>query len=524
MQKGPSLHALVQSLTKSEKRYFKRLVEFGTGKKVTNSTLLFDVLEGMKEYDEALLEKQLLKIGLKKQLPVYQTLLFEQIMRSLRMTREKEDLKWKVRKDLTDIAILFERKLYDECFKKVNAALRICQAMSFLGYLQELQGWRYKLMIQRYSSPMDEAFRKNQLDKLENARRSVIDAKAEIAEAYTRRMLRKASYRQNPKWEEELRLAMQDLEAAPPSRHENFPAWMKWVRAKANWTYLAGDFAKAARQYAEVLSALESIESSLNQYSDLYLSILNNYLNCCQLANRLGDYWEKLTKLERLPLKRHQTRSMFRMTAFSQQILYSIHYRPFAQTRELIGSFARWLAENPKEIPTGRLLVTSYNVVSAFFLQGQFQEANEWLNRILNTSDKSERIDIRRFARLFQLVIHYELGNHNLIEYLLPATRRFLNRGGSIDKMDRLLITFFQAKLGQVRVAPDDADLALLQRGITNLQQLKKQDQPFGIGELRYWVESKVQGITIRECFEANAAVFRAQQGQKGPGQIGPRQ
>ena len=41
------------------------------------------------------------------------------------------------------------------------------------------------------------------------------------------------------------------------------------------------------------------------------------------------------------------------------------------------------------------------------------------------------RRDLYNFARIFNLIIHYELGNNDLLEYVIKSTARQLNKGDS---------------------------------------------------------------------------------------------
>ena len=51
-----------------------------------------------------------------------------------------------------------------------------------------------------------------------------------------------------------------------------------------------------------------------------------------------------------------------------------------------------------------------------------------WLNKVLNDNEPTLRQDIFTYARLFNLVVHYELGNFDLLEYIVRSTQRFLNK------------------------------------------------------------------------------------------------
>lgn len=162
MAKGFATHQLVHSFSKAEKRYFKRLVAFGAGRKESNATQLFDYLLSSPEYDEKKLLEHFQGHSIAEQLPVLISKLFDQLMRVLRMTRSHEDKIWVIRKELTDIAILFERKLYPECLKKVNKAIKICKKFENQTYLLELHGWKYRLMVQKGNKGMGAMIQENQ--------------------------------------------------------------------------------------------------------------------------------------------------------------------------------------------------------------------------------------------------------------------------------------------------------------------------------------------------------------------------
>ena len=60
---------------------------------------------------------------------------------------------------------------------------------------------------------------------------------------------------------------------------------------------------------------------------------------------------------------------------------------------------------------------------------------------ILNDNEKVLRQDLYAYARLINLLIHYELGNFDLIEYLIKSTQRFLNKKNRDFEVEKLIIT-----------------------------------------------------------------------------------
>ena len=63
-----------------------------------------------------------------------------------------------------------------------------------------------------------------------------------------------------------------------------------------------------------------------------------------------------------------------------------------------------------------RLLFT-YNMAYANFGSGDYRTALRYINEVLNDNEKPLRQDIYSFARIFNLIIHFELENFDFLEY-----------------------------------------------------------------------------------------------------------
>ena len=80
------LFQLIKSLSRNEKGYFKKytLLYSAQPESANNYTRLFDVIDGMDEYDEIALKKQFTGEKFINQLPVTKNYLYNSILKSLR--------------------------------------------------------------------------------------------------------------------------------------------------------------------------------------------------------------------------------------------------------------------------------------------------------------------------------------------------------------------------------------------------------------------------------------------------------
>ena len=73
-----------------------------------------------------------------------------------------------------------------------------------------------------------------------------------------------------------------------------------------------------------------------------------------------------------------------------------------------------------------------------------YKNALKWVNKILNDNEQILRQDIYSFAKLFNLILHYELNNYDLLDYITKSTLRFLKKSEKNYKSDLVLIKYLK--------------------------------------------------------------------------------
>ena len=112
----PHLHSLINSLTKSEKRYFKLNAAISK----TNKTLikLFDILERNRSIDKKILIKKL-NLKSKQNLAVADTRLQGLILKHLRGFHANTTQSIELNNLIIEIEILYNKRLFKNCQKLI---------------------------------------------------------------------------------------------------------------------------------------------------------------------------------------------------------------------------------------------------------------------------------------------------------------------------------------------------------------------------------------------------------------------
>lgn len=102
------------------------------------------------------------------------------------------------------------------------------------------------------------------------------------------------------------------------------------------------------------------------------------------------------------------------------------------------------LSKYSSEIPMVLRVVLLYNTARFWFIDRNFENALRVINKLINEIPPSFKQDLYDFSRLFQLIIHLELGNFDLLEDTVEATYRFMKGRKSIFEVETAIFKFLR--------------------------------------------------------------------------------
>jgi len=141
----------------------------------------------------------------------------------------------------------------------------------------------------------------------------------------------------------------------------------------------------------------------------------------------------------------------------------------------------------------------------AYFGIGEYREALKYINEVLNDNEKMLRQDIYSFSRIFNLIIHFELNNHDFLEYDMKSTARYLNKHEKDYEVEKL---FMKEMKTLSRIDRENDRKVVFQKFNEKLNALLKIDRENVILEyfdLRSWIISKLDKTNFSEAIKSNA-------------------
>ena len=157
-------------------------------------------------------------------------------------------------------------------------------------------------------------------------------------------------------------------------------------------------------------------------------------------------------------------------------------------------------------------LIMYYKIACLYFGDGNFNEATKWLYLINNTEVDDIREDVHSFARIINLICHFEMGHMDVIPYYLRSTYRYLAKKDDLQQFQHYILKFIK------QLDRNMTQVALIEQ-FKNLrdQLLTLVDSPYEKRAFIYfdiisWLESKIQGESVGTIIKAKAQILIGKQ------------
>lgn len=439
MKTTDDLFELIHTMDAHEKGYFKKYAQLhGSG--TSNHLRLFDALNRQTEYDEAQLLKKFRGDKLSGNLAVAKYYLYELVLKSLRAYRENNSVLMQVNALIENTETLFMKGMYAQGMKMLNKCAELCSQIDEPVKLLEVQTWQRKFIggmsAHNTEQDMDTSIRESQ------------DTLARI-EDYT--TLRKLYYKTN--WlirknmglyqghiQPTLHEIMSHVLVADETRAQGFHQKLTLYNIHNVYHYLRGDHESAYGYMVKIVDLWETHASIRAQNTELYIAGLNNYVNACIFTGKTDELKRQLDNVDRIAV--HGLGQKAKL--FENVSLWKINYGIMAgDARYLLTHTAdmeEGLQRYEGRIHEARPLVINNAIALTYFFNGEMEKTLHKINTVLAMKKIDMRHDIQAGLRIVNLFVHYELGNEDMLEHTLRATKRYLESRDYLTEYSKLVM------------------------------------------------------------------------------------
>ena len=447
------LFRLIKAMNKSEKGYFKKFAAKNASGSKQNYIYLFEAIDSMEVYDENLLKKKLKDPALLRQLAVYKVYLFNLILKALSLYGAYDNSESQISEMLSNIRILTSKHLYREAKKIIKKAKELAYKFDKHKFIMEILAAERHILI---LSPS-----KNAGEKREEIYRSQLELTERIREFYNYSLFcdrltqiidnegEGQSEDKGPLVEE----IMNNRLMKPSADIKGYYARMNYYHAHLIYSGSRGKSDDIFKYLKMKIEHDEANRHFIDENPQNYVYALINMLLQAHYANDHDETNKALAKLNAIKKKikgriPRETEIQILFHASNVEMLIFEKSLDMESGRKKIFRIESDLKLYGKEVPSHIRALMHVNIACFCIIDSEYAHALKHINILLNNPELNIRSDANRIAKLIELVLHYELKNFDLLEYLLVSAKKFFSPAvnGSIE---HIMLQFFSAVIKQ---------------------------------------------------------------------------
>lgn len=520
MKATDDVFVLIKSLTKSEKRYFKLFAAKQGSEERSEYLQLFDLLDGMEEHDENTLREA---IGEDKAryLPQMKYYLYRIILRALNQFHASSNFEAQINELLQAYDVLYDKRLYSQCRKILAKARKLAVRIDSSLHLTRVLLFEYHLAVLEPDTSRARDEIKSIFDDLVAAsERSVtrykywrIQSQMFIAAKQTCDPMS-----EDRSWCDELMNDPIMLQGEP----EGDPfAKLLYYFIYHHHAGSRGDHEGEYYWSRKIVALVEAEPTFRVRLTDRYIPAIYNLCMAIIETRRFDEFEREYRKLTAVAAKAREENPRFNdLNIRMLEPRMELGRGDFEKAAALIEPLEAPFRAASETLRIGFGVYFNYLFAYSYFGAGCHRRSLAWLGNILNDRHVNTHEGLHCSARILNLLLHYELGNHENLEFFLASAVRFLSRRNKLLTVEAIAIEMFKKLI----VAPDPRTtrrvfaetlekLQAEERSVMHRQAADLGADPFESLDLIAWIESKLTGATFAEC--ARARVARLQEGKR---------
>lgn len=237
-----------------------------------------------------------------------------------------------------------------------------------------------------------------------------------------------------------------------------------------------------------------------------FAAYYNTYYNKALTHSNLGEFGEAVSTICFLQKKMEE---LNRGTLFQKYMLYNLLidvYNScgyFEKSLEVIDEYSRFRQGLPPSENIYSEQQYYFYLAKVYYGTGNLREAARQLNHIIN-NELEYNSDITCMAYVLSLIIHFETGKTDVLEYRLNHAQRQLEKRNCMLGSLQLLTKFFKNYINKQPEAAELKQLFIkLKEGVeSNIQTDTVQQHLLSYFDISAWVTSRIEKVSLAEVLK----------------------
>lgn len=502
-----SLIQLIKCLNKAEKRHFKLMARRNSSDGDPLFIQMFDYLDKYDNTEENTILKKIPDLK-RVQIANVKANLYKQLLTSVRLFHRANNVDIYLSEQLDYARVLYDKGLYKSSLELLEKAKKLALQKKQFVIAQNMVEFEKHIESQHITGSMSKKAEElnYQSDFLTNKNRKTAELSSASLQLYGL-YLKQGFVRNEEDFDTTTSFFYSKLPKNEPEGLDFFEK-MYYYQSYVWYSNMCHDFLNYYRYAQKWVNLFHEFPEMIKKETPSYIKGLHNALNSLFLAGRYDRFtiaFSELMDFNRdgtLKLNRNEESILFMVKSIHK---INLHYMEgsFTEGLSYLTELEDVLSDNSFNWDPHRIMVFYYKIACLYFGAGKNEEAIHYLNLIINNYIPSVREDIQSFARILNLIAHFELGNELLISYQIKSVYRFLSKMNDLHEVQKEIFKFLRKT---PKISPENliSEFGKLKDKLEEIQQLPFEKRPFLYLDIISWLQSKIDGVIVEKVIERN--------------------
>ena len=239
-----------------------------------------------------------------------------------------------------------------------------------------------------------------------------------------------------------------------------------------------------------------------NDENNEFLEVYYHYLSSCFQTRNFTEISECLQRIKDFNANTSDKMQRKFFIYYSLKLRYCATLAKYTEAEQILHEIETKIEEIEPILSADYHVTINLNCAIVYFVLDRYSDSLRWLNNYFNSFSKDIRKDIYSFARILNLMLHYKLGNTELIEPIIKNTNRELRRQSHIFNYEKVILDFIRWNSKSSNRKNGKAQLIEYQNKLNECLH-----DPLERDAMRYfnfsrWIESEIKKVPYRELAE----------------------
>jgi hypothetical protein len=225
-----------------------------------------------------------------------------------------------------------------------------------------------------------------------------------------------------------------------------------------------------------------------------YTTAINNLI---YVSHQLGKYEESLElihKLNNIHTDNNYLQFRIKEKVIVNQLAYYLFTKKHKEGVAYLEKIDKELLENEALFNNSFFIAALDSFTMLYFFVGEYSKSLKYVNLILGYKNIM-RLDVQCFAKVLNLMIHYELKNYDHLEYILKPTENYLVKNNSFDSYHKLIVQFFKTIIQETNAQGIKRKFRELGQALAVIEKTEATKIMFRLFNFREWAERKEKSL-----------------------------